>query len=53
MEDGDDLDELLDEVERKFCKNVSVNAASGQSNEAFKSGKDNAGQGRHGSVKLM
>ncbi|CAG04550.1 unnamed protein product [Tetraodon nigroviridis] len=45
MEDDDDLDELLDDVERRFCKNVSVSAASGQSNEAFKSREDNAGHG--------
>lgn len=53
MEDDDDLDELLDEVERTFCKNVSVSAASGQSNEALKRGKDEAGQGRYRSVMLM
>ncbi|XP_011617163.1 cilia- and flagella-associated protein 418 isoform X1 [Takifugu rubripes] len=39
MED-DDLDELLDEIERTFCKNVSVSAASGPSNETLNSGKD-------------
>ncbi|KAG7218395.1 hypothetical protein INR49_007921 [Caranx melampygus] len=41
MEDDDDLDELLDEVERKFCRNVSVMAtARGDSREAGNSGKD-------------
>lgn len=49
----EDLDELLDEVERRFCKNVSVSAASGHSKEALKRGKDNAGEGRDGSVMLM
>lgn len=44
MEDDDDLDELLDEVERKFCRDVSVaSTARGDSREADKSGKDAPG----------
>lgn len=46
--DGDDLDELLDEVEKKFCRNVSVTAsARGDSSEAGKCRKDAAVQRKH------
>lgn len=52
MED-DDLDELLDEVERTFCKNVSVSAASGPLNETLNSGKDNTGRKKDRSGELV
>nr|XP_046255554.1 cilia- and flagella-associated protein 418 [Scatophagus argus] len=38
MDDDDDLDELLDEVEKRFCSNVSVASTAGER------GKDNVGQ---------
>lgn len=39
--DEDDLDELLDEVERKFCRNVSVASATRtDSNRGGGRGKD-------------
>lgn len=48
MDDDDDLDELLDEVEKKFCSNVSLaSAARVSSSEAGKCGKDDAGQRKH------
>ncbi|XP_044062923.1 protein C8orf37 homolog isoform X2 [Siniperca chuatsi] len=51
MED-DDLDELLDEVEKKFCSNVSVaSSARVGSSEAGKCGKDNVGQKKHSATK--
>lgn len=44
MDNDDDLDELLDEVEKKFCRNVCVASSShGDSREAGKCGKDNDG----------
>ncbi|XP_018534230.1 cilia- and flagella-associated protein 418 [Lates calcarifer] len=50
--DGDDLDELLDEVEKKFCRNVSVTAsARGDSSEAGKCRKDAAVQRKHSATK--
>lgn len=46
--EGDDLDELLDEVEKKFCSNVSVaSSARGDSSEPGKLGKVNDGQRKH------
>ncbi len=47
MED-DDLEQLLDEVEKKFCSNVSV-ASSAQmgSSESVKCGKESQGPGKH------
>ncbi|XP_071325536.1 cilia- and flagella-associated protein 418 [Trachinotus anak] len=42
MDDDDDLDELLDEVEKKFCHNVSV---------ASKYGKDTDGQRKPSATK--
>ncbi|CAJ1063111.1 protein C8orf37 homolog [Xyrichtys novacula] len=49
MKDGDDdLDELLDEVEKKFCRNVSVTClAREDSKEAGKGGNDTEGQRKH------
>lgn len=48
MDDEDDLDELLDEVEKKFCRNVSVaSVARVEPSKAGKSGKDNEGQKKH------
>ncbi|KAM9353777.1 cilia- and flagella-associated protein 418 [Symphorus nematophorus] len=50
--DDDDLDELLDEVEKKFCRNVSVaSSARVGSSEAGKCGKDNVGQRNHSATK--
>lgn len=47
MEKDDDLDELLDEVEKKFCRNVCVASSShGDSSEAGKGCKDNGGHGK-------
>ena len=44
-DDDDDLDELLDEIEKKFCRNVSVaSSARADSNEARKHERDNNGQ---------
>lgn len=52
MDDEDDLDELLDEVEKKFCRNVSVaSSARVDSREPGKGGKDNAGQRKHSAMK--
>ncbi|XP_068425124.1 cilia- and flagella-associated protein 418 [Clinocottus analis] len=34
MDDDDDLDELLDEVERRFCRDVSVASPAGRSGKA-------------------
>ncbi|KAL7393802.1 hypothetical protein ABVT39_016174 [Epinephelus coioides] len=52
MDDEDDLDELLDEVEKKFCRNVSVaSVARVEPSEAGKSGKDNEGQKKHSATK--
>lgn len=49
MDDDDDLDELLDEVEKKFCSNVSVasSARVSSSEAAGKCGKDDAGPRKH------
>lgn len=48
MNDDDDLDELLDEVEKKFCRNVSVAPSSRvASSEPETCGKDNVGQKKH------
>ncbi|XP_041649590.1 protein C8orf37 homolog [Cheilinus undulatus] len=51
-EDDDDLDELLDEVEKKFCRNVSVKpTARVTGNEAGKcEKKDTDGQRKHGAT---
>lgn len=48
--DDEDLDELLDEVEKKFCRNVSIasSAARTNSNVAGKDEKDKDGQKNHG-----
>ncbi|XP_070692208.1 cilia- and flagella-associated protein 418 [Pempheris klunzingeri] len=52
MDDDDDLDELLDEVEKKFCSNVSVAPpARLGSSEAGKCGKDKGGQSKHSATK--
>ncbi|XP_067365842.1 cilia- and flagella-associated protein 418 isoform X2 [Channa argus] len=52
MDDDDDLDELLDEVEKTFCRNVSVaSSARGDSIEAGKCRKDNDGQRNHSTTK--
>ena len=49
MEAEDDLDELLDEVEQKFCQNVSVATSARVSrSEAGKGGKDTEGHRKHG-----
>nr|XP_061788999.1 cilia- and flagella-associated protein 418-like [Nerophis lumbriciformis] len=41
----DDLDELLDEVEKKFCRNISVSYDKAASpNKEIKSGKDSDGR---------
>lgn len=48
MENDDDLDELLDEVEKKFCRNVCVASPSrGDSSETEKYGKNRDGHGKH------
>lgn len=49
----DDLDELLDEVEKKFCRNVFVasSAARTKSSEAGKREKDKDGETKHGAAK--
>ncbi|XP_022617774.1 protein C8orf37 homolog [Seriola dumerili] len=48
MDDDDDLDELLDEVEKKFCRNVTVaSTARGEPREAGKCGKETDGQKKH------
>ncbi|XP_038566316.1 protein C8orf37 homolog isoform X1 [Micropterus salmoides] len=50
--DDEDLDELLDEVEKKFCSNVSVaSSARVDSSDAGKRGKDNEGQRKHRATK--
>ncbi|XP_069576014.1 cilia- and flagella-associated protein 418 [Brachyistius frenatus] len=50
MADDDDLDELLDEVEKKFCRNVSVaSPVRADSPEASKCGKD---KGKQSATKL-
>uniref|UniRef100_A0AAX7W0J5 Cilia- and flagella-associated protein 418 n=1 Tax=Astatotilapia calliptera TaxID=8154 RepID=A0AAX7W0J5_ASTCA len=51
--DDEDLDELLDEVEKKFCRNVSIasSAARTNSNVAGKDEKDKDGQKKHGATK--
>ncbi|XP_023249406.1 protein C8orf37 homolog isoform X1 [Seriola lalandi dorsalis] len=52
MHDDDDLDELLDEVEKKFCRNVSVaSTARGEPREAGKCGKETDGQKKHNATK--
>ncbi|XP_047453740.1 cilia- and flagella-associated protein 418 [Mugil cephalus] len=44
----DDLDQLLDEVEKKFCYNVSVASSAGaNSSEAGKCGKEKDGPRKH------
>ncbi|XP_037639641.1 protein C8orf37 homolog [Sebastes umbrosus] len=51
-EDDLDLDELLDEVEQKFCRNVSVaSSAREDPSEAGKRGKDNEGRRQHSATK--
>ncbi|XP_008292089.1 cilia- and flagella-associated protein 418 [Stegastes partitus] len=45
----DDLDELLDEVEKKFCRNVSV--ACSAPSEAGKCGREKDGQRKHSATK--
>lgn len=48
MDSGDDLDELLDEVEKRFCRNVSVASSVRESpSESGKCGKDNDEQKEH------
>lgn len=48
MDGEDDLDELLDEVEKKFCSNVSVtSAARVSSSAAGRRGKGSEGQKKH------
>ncbi|KAM3873523.1 cilia- and flagella-associated protein 418 [Diretmus argenteus] len=48
----DDLDELLDEVEHKFCRNVSVaSSAHTDSSKAAKSGKENEGERTYSATK--
>lgn len=47
----DDLDELLDEVEKKFCHNISVSLAS--SIKEGKCGKDSGERRNVGYSKLM
>ncbi|XP_063343831.1 cilia- and flagella-associated protein 418 isoform X2 [Pelmatolapia mariae] len=51
--DDEDLDELLDEVEKKFCRNVSIasSAARTNSNVAGKHEKYKDGQKKHGATK--
>ncbi|XP_040899365.1 protein C8orf37 homolog [Toxotes jaculatrix] len=50
--DADDLDDLLDEVEEKFCRNVSVaSSVRGESSEAGKRGKTTDGQRKHSATK--
>uniref|UniRef100_UPI0037E77167 cilia- and flagella-associated protein 418 n=1 Tax=Semicossyphus pulcher TaxID=241346 RepID=UPI0037E77167 len=52
MDDDDDLDELLDEVEKKFCRNVSVaSSARVETSEAGKRLKDNEGQRKNSTQK--
>ncbi|XP_039974062.1 protein C8orf37 homolog [Xiphias gladius] len=52
MDDDDDLDELLDEVEKKFCRDVSVaSSARGVSSEAGKRGKTTDGPRKHSATK--
>ncbi|XP_071770076.1 cilia- and flagella-associated protein 418 [Centroberyx gerrardi] len=48
----DDLDELLDEVEKKFCRNVSMpSSAHTGSSTAGKSGKEHEGERKHSATK--
>ncbi|XP_039475635.1 protein C8orf37 homolog isoform X2 [Oreochromis aureus] len=51
--DDEDLDQLLDEVEKKFCRNVSIasSAARTNSNVVGKHEKDKDGQKKHGATK--
>ncbi|XP_030248594.1 cilia- and flagella-associated protein 418 [Sparus aurata] len=52
MDGEDDLDELLDEVEKKFCSNVSVtSAARVSSSAAGRRGKGSEGQKKHSATK--
>ncbi|XP_039662810.1 protein C8orf37 homolog isoform X2 [Perca fluviatilis] len=52
MDDEDDLDELLDEVEKKFCRNVSVaSSACVDQSEAGKCRRDNEGHRKHSATK--
>ncbi|KAM8735699.1 cilia- and flagella-associated protein 418 isoform 3-T3 [Acanthopagrus schlegelii] len=52
MDGEDDLDELLDEVEKKFCSKVSVTSAARVSSSATgRRGKDSEGQRKHGATK--
>lgn len=48
--DDEDLDELLDEVEKKFCRNVSIasSAVRTNSNVTGKDEKGKDGQKKHG-----
>nr|XP_040021063.1 protein C8orf37 homolog [Gasterosteus aculeatus aculeatus] len=48
MDEDADLDELLDEVEQKFCRNVSVSSSARvDPGEAGECGRDNAGRIKH------
>uniref|UniRef100_A0A3Q3GEQ6 Cilia- and flagella-associated protein 418 n=1 Tax=Kryptolebias marmoratus TaxID=37003 RepID=A0A3Q3GEQ6_KRYMA len=48
----DDLDQLLDEVEKKFCRNVSVaSSARRDAGESEKSREEKSGQKKHSSIK--
>ncbi|XP_029307743.1 cilia- and flagella-associated protein 418 [Cottoperca gobio] len=52
MDNDDDLDELLDEVEKKFCRNVSVApSARVDSSGAGKCGKENEGERKRSATK--
>ncbi|XP_031723118.1 cilia- and flagella-associated protein 418 isoform X2 [Anarrhichthys ocellatus] len=47
-DEEEDLDELLDEVEKRFCRNVSVTcSARVDPSEVGKCGKDSEGQRKH------
>lgn len=48
MDEDADLDELLDEVEQKFCRNVSVSSSARvDPGGAGECGRDNAGRVKH------
>lgn len=49
MSDDDDLDELLDEVERKFCSKASVGAFGRGSSNSRTFGSDGTGKSKEGS----
>lgn len=49
MEDDDDLDELLDEVEKRFCRKVcAASPARVGPSDAGKYAKDGVGQSKYG-----